>query len=198
MGIPLVYQSVFPLAAKRMDAMTVAIGERPAILLARRTTYPAFLAFVIAHELGHIALGHLGRDRTLADFSISALFGDDEPGYFPRDDREESDATSFAFELLTGNPAFAVEADRTHFNAAQVAVAATDASRTHRVDPGTVALSLGYLSNEWSAVYGALKLLRLHDPNLPEHINQIARKQLDLSELTSDGADFLLRMTSGL
>ena len=193
-GIPIIYQEVFPLAAKRMDAMTVAVADRPVILLARRTSFPAFLAFVIAHELGHVALGHVGHDRTLADFSVSALFGEDEPGYFPRDDIEEAEANSFAFELLTGNPTFAVEADRGRFHSAQVAVAANEASQEYRVDPGTVALALGYATNEWPTVYGALKLLGLYDPDLPERINQVAIGQLEMETLTSDGAEFLARM----
>lgn len=196
-GIPVVYQSVFPLTAKRMDAMTVAVEDRPVILLARRTTFPAFLAFVIAHELGHVALGHVGHDETLADFSTASLFGEDEPGYFPRDDGEEADANSFAFELLTGNPSFAVQADSERFNSAQVAAAAAQAGEQYSVDPGIVALALGYETGEWPAVYSALKRLGLHQPDLPDRVNEVAFQQLNLENLNFDGSDFLTRMLTG-
>lgn len=196
-GVPVVYQGVFPLTAKRMDAMTVSVADRPVILLARRTSFPAFLAFVIAHELGHIALGHVGRDQTLADFSSAALFGEDEPGYFPRDDGEEAAANSFAFELLTGDPSFSVRADRHEFNGAQVAAAVDEAAAQYNVDPGIIALALGYESGEWPAVYGGLKRLGLHQPDLPSRVNEVAFHQLEIENLSPDGADFLARMLAG-
>lgn len=59
MGIPVIHLRVYPLSAKRMSAMSVRVGDRFAILLARDAVYPAPIAFHVAHELGHIFLGHL-------------------------------------------------------------------------------------------------------------------------------------------
>ena len=42
-----------------MAAMTVHAASGNAILLAKDSGYPAQLAFYLAHELAHIALGHL-------------------------------------------------------------------------------------------------------------------------------------------
>ena len=41
-----------------MNGMLVQVGHRFAILLARDANYPAPIAFYLAHELGHAALGH--------------------------------------------------------------------------------------------------------------------------------------------
>ncbi|RYG87128.1 MAG: ImmA/IrrE family metallo-endopeptidase, partial [Alphaproteobacteria bacterium] len=96
MGIPLVYLQVTPLQAKRMHAMASGQGARAAILVAHDDTLYAKAAFTIAHELGHVMLGHL----------------DSEPAYLDMDDplsggaknQDERDADAYALELLTGRP----------------------------------------------------------------------------------------------
>lgn len=65
MGIPVIHLRVYPLSAKRMSAMSVRVGDRFAILLARDAVYPAPIAFHVAHELGHIFLGELSEGRMM-------------------------------------------------------------------------------------------------------------------------------------
>jgi hypothetical protein len=52
-GIPVVQLGVFPLAAKRMVAMAVKVGDRFAILLAKESRFPAQVAYYLAqrHQL---------------------------------------------------------------------------------------------------------------------------------------------------
>ena len=49
--------------------------------------------FILAHELGHIALGHIEEDGVLIDESMDHNV----------QDQEEADANAFAIELLTGD-----------------------------------------------------------------------------------------------
>ena len=58
---------IFPLKNKAMHAMVVRVRGRYAILLGRDATYPAPVAFTLAHELGHVLLGHLGDAPALVD-----------------------------------------------------------------------------------------------------------------------------------
>ena len=58
-GLPVIHLRVFPLEAKRMHAMAVKVANRHAILLGRDAQYPASLAFTLAHEIGHVMLGHI-------------------------------------------------------------------------------------------------------------------------------------------
>ena len=86
-GIPVVYLRVFPWRQKRMAAMTVRVAERNFILLGKDAGYPAWISFYLAHELGHIALGHVEADHALVDLDVGDAL---EP-----DDEEERDADSW-------------------------------------------------------------------------------------------------------
>jgi len=93
-SIPVIHLRIFPSSAKRMAAMAVRSGSRSAILLARDSVYPAQIAFHLAHEIAHIALGHLQTVSAIVDMESDVIepFGTDE----------ESEADRFALLLLTG------------------------------------------------------------------------------------------------
>jgi hypothetical protein len=90
-----IYLRVFPLPAKKMNGMVVQLGDRFAILLARDANYPAPIAFYLAHELGHAALGHT-RDHVAV-----VEFGDLLTDQGESRDDEEKAADRYALELLT-------------------------------------------------------------------------------------------------
>jgi hypothetical protein len=76
LGVPVIHLRVFPLEAKSMHAMVVAMDGRHAILLGRDASYPAPVAFTLAHELGHVMLGHLAGAPALVDLKDPALARD--------------------------------------------------------------------------------------------------------------------------
>lgn len=186
-GVPVAYLRVFPLDAKRMHAMSVRVGDRFAILLGRDTTYPAALAFTLAHELGHVALGHFGDQSAVVDY------GDPASDVVGVDDEEDA-ATRFALLLLTGDGQFEVEADRDNFNAAQLADAAIRASETTRIEPSMLALALGHATGRWTQAFAAMKLMGTAEPLLIDRVNAICRSQLNWGALGSDDADYLARL----
>ena len=69
-GIPVIHLRVFPSLHKRMAAMAVRVEERNAILLGKDSLYPPHVAFYLAHELAHVALGHLSRNPMIVDFKL--------------------------------------------------------------------------------------------------------------------------------
>jgi Zn-dependent peptidase ImmA (M78 family) len=66
------------------------IGERPVAVLSSEQASPPFWLFDLAHELGHLALGHPD-ERGVVDI--------DKPGE-PIDDAHEEEANRFALDLL--------------------------------------------------------------------------------------------------
>jgi transcriptional regulator with XRE-family HTH domain/Zn-dependent peptidase ImmA (M78 family) len=65
-------------------------GERPVVVLSSSQRSPAFWLFDLAHELGHIALGHPAAEGVVEI---------DKPGK-EIDDRQEEEANRFALDLL--------------------------------------------------------------------------------------------------
>lgn len=66
-GIPVLQLRLFPLSQKRMHAMTAAVGGRAAVLMARDSSYLAPMTFTLAHEIGHVMLGHLTGATAVVD-----------------------------------------------------------------------------------------------------------------------------------
>jgi hypothetical protein len=189
MGIPVIHLRVFPLPAKRMSAMIVKTADRFSILLARDANYPAPIAFYLAHELGHAALGHVSDDVALVDFGEAMeASGEDE---------EEAAADRFALEVLTGMSRPIVLPEASGYSAAALADSALRASNDLRIEPGTLALCLGYTTSAWEKVYAALKSIYTQEQPVWKHVNRVAFKELDWSALNDDLATYLVAVMGG-
>jgi len=92
--MPVIHLRVFPLRAKRMHAMATRVADQYAILLGRDARYPAPVAFTLAHEVGHIMLGHVGASSAIVDIG--------DPLQQGKRDAEESQADQYALEVLVG------------------------------------------------------------------------------------------------
>jgi Zn-dependent peptidase ImmA (M78 family) len=101
-GVPVVHLEELPKGSKRVDGMALMISGRPCIVLASSKRSPAWMIWHLAHELGHIAAGHL-KDGDTLDVSID----------FGSTTREEKEANSYARELLYGGTEGGPEAVRT-------------------------------------------------------------------------------------
>lgn len=184
LGIPTIHLRVYPLRAKRMCAMAMRVGSRAAILLARDAQYPPWAIFHIAHEIGHIALGHVPADSGLVDME------DLSEQTTPKDD-EEVAADTFALELLTGAPDFTVQKRGQGRSARELAVQCSERGPSVAVEPGTLALCYGHATGEWATVQAALP--HIYDAPRPVHaaINQVAASHIAWDELAEDDANFL-------
>jgi hypothetical protein len=185
LGIPIVHLRVLPWPRKRMAAMTVRVGDRTAVLLARDSGYPASTAFYVSHELGHIALGQVTAGSAVVDL---------EDGHRPlaTGDAEERSADEFALALLTGEPRLAVRAaGGVRASGAELARTALSSATDLRIEPGTLAEIYGYSTGEWRTV--AVALRRIYGPATPvwAAINAVARQQLVFGRVSEDTADFL-------
>ena len=189
-SVPVVHLRVFPWPRKRMAAMTTGLGDKWAVLLAKDASFPPHLAFYLAHELGHIALGHVASGAQIVDFDASEGPIAEVEG--EQADNEELEADAFALELLTGHPEPVVlPLDPARVSASELARTASVVGQQRRIDPGTVALVYGHSTGDWQAANGAIR--RLYQRPLPvwRAINGVARRELDMACLSSDSADFL-------
>ncbi|NMN99280.1 M48 family metalloprotease [Antrihabitans stalactiti] len=189
-GIPVVKTNVLPLRRKRMHAMSIRLGDRYAILIGLNSRFPAQVAFIIAHELGHIAAGHITDTAAILDI--------DNPLESTERDDEELQADGYALALLTGHDTVDVVADVDTYNATQVANAAMVAAESTRIDPGTIALCLAYSSGRWRESIGALKIIpgQQSPEDVGIAINSIAARQLQWGSIGFDRADYLRRILS--
>jgi hypothetical protein len=190
-GIPVAYLRVFPWQRKRMAAMAAAVISRAAVLLAKDATYPPAIAFYVAHELGHVLLGHLSADRMIVDL------GDPGIAITPADDDEEREADAFALELLTGNPRAEVAVEGATANATRLAHAAAQVSGDRRIDPGVIAQLFGYATGNWEVATGALKVIYGEGRPVWVDVNAIARRSLDFGRLPEEAAQYLDAVLGG-
>jgi hypothetical protein len=184
-GAPVVQLRVFPWPRKRMAAMTVNVRERSAVLLGKDSTFPAPIAFYLAHELGHVALGHTAGERLIVDLET-------ESTPFDSDDEEHS-ADEFALELLTGDPRPEVVLSNASAapSARELARIATHAAPALGIEPGILAQCFGYSTGYWKVVTGSLKLIYGQRTPVWQTVNKVARSQLDLERLPADAREFV-------
>lgn len=184
LGIPVLQLNVFPLSAKRMHAMSVGVDDRAAILLARSESYLAPAAFTIAHEIGHVMLGHVDGGGSLVDMENPLQAADASDG-------EEVEADAYALELLTGQPQPDVVSDSARFSASQLADAVQTQGPELQIDPGVLALCAGHATQEWDKAYGALKIIPPGRQDISSYINDFARRSIDWDRVADDVQDYV-------
>ena len=188
-GIPLLYLEVFPLEQKRMHAATARVGDRHAILIGRHSSFPAQVAYYVAHEIGHIALGH--------SMDAAAVLDVDDPLRAVDADGDERAADRYALELLTGSADPQLEASVENFTAQSLADAVLQEGPAHGIDPGVLALCMGHRSGRWAQVFGALKRMGGEDPGVSGELNRLARAEFAWDAIPVDTQDFLDTVMGG-
>jgi len=148
-GVAVLHVSGMPSASKRFSGMALFCNSAPVVVLASRSDSPPWIAFHLAHELGHILLGHVGHGREgLADVDIDRTARDDQ----------ERESNAFACEVLTGNPnpspgpVYGLTGERL------VALARQEGLKSG-TDPGALALIYGRNANRMGAAQKAIKLM---------------------------------------
>ena len=92
--IAVIHVSKFPTLSNKFDGVAMCRGGRPVIALTSGRDGPPWLAFYLAHELGHVMLGHVSAaNDTIVDSKLNS----------EAEDELEIAADQFACELLTGD-----------------------------------------------------------------------------------------------
>jgi hypothetical protein len=172
-----------------MHAATARVEGRHAILIGRQSSFPAQVAYYVAHELGHIALGHAAEAAAVLDIG--------DPLRPTDPDEDERAADRYALELLTGRPDPWIEATVERFTARSLAEAVVQQGSAYNIDPGVLALCMGHQSGRWAQVFKALRLMGGEASDVSGQLNQLARTQFDWDAIPSDTQDFLETVIGG-
>jgi hypothetical protein len=197
-GMPVLHLQSAP--GKKMDGLAVAHSNQAAIIVVKND-FPSRLAFIVAHELGHVALGHVNSaEGFIADERVDR----------GSTDKVEIEANRFACELLTGVP----EPDYTYEDGRwrSGTQLAKDAQLT--AEKSAVDIDASSIVNNWcfreverlkslgldaGSIWGiganALKALGEESTQGPELIRAQAKGKLDVDELTHDSADLVQNLT---
>lgn len=185
LGVPVVHLASI-LEARRPDGLAVRARGRPVVVLCKRRLRPAWLLFILAHELGHVVLGHIPEDGVLIDSDLDH----NEP------DAEETEANEFAVELLTGDKKCGFLAPGRWPNAAELAEWANEMGRERQISPGHVVLNYAHTMGVgfYPVANAALALLEPRRDAL-EIVRRKLADHLDWSRLPEESSEFLMRVS---
>lgn len=183
-GIPVIHLKNVPAGAKKPDALTTMVGDRPVIVVMSGRKSPSWIAFIVAHELGHIHRGHLKPGQTLVDEKIETQNGD----------KDETEANEYASVLLTGQSDLGLHSSR-RLDINQLASAAKTFGQNYRVAPGVAALNYGFTTGFWPVANGAVSILEKND-DAAAYLKKALDAHLDADDLSEDSWEWITRATS--
>ena len=179
-GVAVIHVKGLPEKSKKIDGMALFCGAIPVIVLASAKDSPPWLAFHLAHELGHILLGHVKEGMgPWVDGSI------DSKG----EDQNEMEADEFACEILTGQkhmsfkPTFGMTAEK-------LALAVKAYGQKNGISAGVVTLFYGRSANRWGPAQIALKELG-EDHGAHQQIDRALSAKLVFDQMPESSARFL-------
>lgn len=186
-GIPVLHLSHLPNGAKKMDGLALSVGGRPAIVLTSKRPH-GYMLFHLAHELGHIAEGHVDEDGAWAiDTEIDAA---DEQ-------EDEVAANRYGFTVLTGEPIFKGLAESASIpkKGTQLALASMVMASSRRIDPMHVALATAHRCKNFKLGGAALLALVKNRPDDISVCTAMLERELDWESLSDDEAAVLRKLT---
>jgi hypothetical protein len=186
LGLPVLHVSNFPHGARKMEGLSAVVEGRPVVVISKSSKQPAWLLFILAHEIGHLSLRHIKDGEVLVDTKVESSSSD----------KEESQANRFAEELLCGEAGRRFVPSGRWPNARVLAAEAQSLGRKYQIDPGHIVLNYASTMGESFFRVGNAALSFI-DP-APDAIGAISRKldaNLDWSALPEEAAEFITRMT---
>lgn len=186
-NIAVVHVHDVPVGKKGFDALVYPHEQRYVIFLARRMgpESSAKASFIIAHELGHIAMGHVAENTVLID----------DPSGAERQKGFEPQADDFASKVLSGgryNKSWRGRA----LSPDLLADRAMEYGEEVGIDPGHILLRYAFESGDKG--YGSpIKALKLIDTfmecDVHEFVNDIARQRIPTEPISKDAKALLDR-----
>lgn len=193
-GVPVLYMPSLPVQGRKMEGMVTFVSGRPVIILTKKVPHPDWLLFVLAHEIGHLAKGHLPEDegQAIVDDTVEVKAGDDR-------DQQEEEANKFATHLLAPGGQEVTIGKRLPV-AAEFAAVAQDYGEKSGMAPGYVILNAVHNSSingkkPYPLGQAALKLLPSDgDQTATDFCKDALRTNVDLDLLRDDSIEFLEKL----
>lgn len=191
-GIPVIPLPHLPVGVRKMDGAALQVGQRPVIVLAKKKSSRAWLSFILAHEMGHIARGHLTPGSSIIDV---ALQESSEYLAESHQDGEEAQADEFALEVLGGTQVEAlVRSWPAGAAPVELAVNARQAAQRLQVEAGHFILRNAFMTKRWGDAVIALRFLS-EDINPEAALLGQLGKHLDLERVAPDLQDLVASVT---
>lgn len=175
LGIPVIHLQYLPTRAKKMEGLAFEQNNRPVIVLTRSHPH-GYMLFDLAHELGHISLGHVTAENSVVDQEIDSEASEED----------ERAANRFALELLTGNPECKIVPVGKLLNGCELAAAAMIHAERNHVDPLHIVLNYGHTRKMWGAAHAAIKEIAENVPSDQQILRNTLLQSLDLDVLSND------------
>lgn len=190
-GIPVLFLDDLPRSTKRMTGMALCVDSRPIIVLGFKNKQISRQLFVLAHEIGHIACGHISKNGILVDESINEVNETIQDIPLIKRDQDEKEADSFALKLIRGgiiNPLSEFDAN---INSTELAATSIIKSQTLKIDAGHLITSYAKLYDDWPKAGLAMNFLPNQDKAL-DLMEQYFFSNSDLSKISDENRDFLI------
>lgn len=182
-NIPVLH--IHKLPGKKMTGLVVREDGRFAIVLSKKGT-PAHLLFHLAHELGHIANGHLQGNGFVADEKI----GGADVG-----DADEKEADAYAIRLLNGREVrYGPGASSVIRSGAALYKAALTKANQEYIDVGHIILNYGNSQQSHALATVALKSIPGESDGI-KVVNNVFFQSLDTGKLSDDQFELLKTAT---
>ena len=191
-GVPVIPLPHLPNGIKKMDAAALRVGERPAIVISRRNESKAWLSFILAHELGHILLGHVPENGSIVEGSIHDTAAFEAESQL---DVQEREANDFAHAVLGGEAADAV-ISRWNPRASEMELvdSALAAASKLRTAPGQLILRYAFLTRRWAQAAMALRFMADDVDAQGAVVNRLSQ-EIDTARIGDDLQDFVEKVT---
>lgn len=190
-GVPVLYLPQPPVTGRKMDGMVTFVAGHPVVVLCKKQDLAEWMVFILAHELGHIALGHLGGAE--GEAIVDETVGDEDVT-----DTQEQEANRFASAILVpdGVP---LKLEGAWPKAEKLAQDAIQFGRAHQVSPGHAVLSAARHTKGGNLYPLANKTLALIKAELKEDSTEAlcraaAQRHIDFDLLKADTFDYLEKL----
>lgn len=191
-GIPVIPLPNLPRGIRKMDAAAIKVGPRAAIVISLRNNSKAWLSFLLAHELGHICLGHVPENAAIIEGSLSDSTEFDAESQL---DSQEREANAFAHELLGGAEADALIARwGNSIPAVTLAATAMQQAQSVRTAPGHLILRYAFRTHRWPDARTALNFLS-EDLDAQASLIQRMQQEIDTSQIAEDMQGYVEQLT---
>lgn len=191
-GIPVLALPHLPIGIRKMDGAALQVGDRPAIVVARKKSSRAGLSFILAHEVGHICSGHLYPGSSIVDISLQETSTYQTDG---SNNGQEREADDFALRVLGGDEAMnAIGRWPLDADAVELAVLARETARDLAVEPGHLILRHAFESRRWPLATASQRFLSEDFSPVKALLDQLI-SNIHLDALGADLQDLLVQVT---
>jgi hypothetical protein len=192
LGIAVIPLPHLPPGVRKMDAAALRVNGRPAIVIARRNDSKAWLSFILAHELGHLLLGHVPENGAIVEGSLQDSASFDAESQL---DAQEREANAFAHTVLGGEATdAAVMSWNPRAGMMELVDAAMVAAPKLQSTPGQLILRFAFLRQGWKEAALALRFLA-DDVDAQNALIARLAEEINTAQIGEDLQDFVEKVT---